>query len=69
MGSAAVNPQGDVEAEVGTPSETNILESLEEEEVLYMIVQVFTAVMVVEKKKNCLISRRCSKNSKKGSVL
>ena len=68
MGSAAVNPQGDVEAEVGTPSETNILESLEEEEVLYMIVQVFTAVMVVEKKK-CLISRRCSKNSKKGSVL
>ena len=51
MGSAAVNPQGDVEAEVGTPSETNILESLEEEEVLYMIVQVFTAVMVVEKKK------------------
>ena len=68
MGSAAVNPQGDVEAEVGTPSETNILESLEEEEVLYMIVQVFTAVMVVEKKK-CLISRRCSKNSKKGSIL
>ena len=51
MGSAAVNPQGDVETEVGTPSETNILESLEEEEVLYMIVQVFTAVMVVEKKK------------------
>ena len=68
MGSAAVNPQVDAVAEVGTPSETNILESLEEEEVLYMIVQVFTAVMVVEKKK-CLISRRCSKNSKKGSVL
>ena len=51
MGSAAVNPQVDAVAEVGTPSETNILESLEEEEVLYMIVQVFTAEMVVGKKK------------------
>ena len=50
------------------PAETNILANLEEEEVLYMIVQVFTAEM--DGGKNvCLICRRYPKNSKKGRML
>ena len=51
MGSVSVNTRGGVEAELVTPAETNLLASLEEEEVLYMIVQVFTAEIVVGKKK------------------
>ena len=46
MGSVPVNARSAVEAELATPAETNILANLEEEEVLYMIVQVFTAEVV-----------------------